>query len=174
MLISKLFCQKRFCSYLVCYLPVISIFISIHAGDVLAQNVSVQLLNAKLRSAPKHFSSSTLDLKFGDTLKVISKSNGWLNVTTPNGQSGYVHESAITTKQIVLTSKQVTLADVAVDESQVYLAGKGFNAGVEKSFSTQESDTNYTAIDQMSKTLQVSPEQSAKFIKDGKLTELEL
>lgn len=139
------------------------------ALDAAAETVSVQVQAAKLRSSPRQFASSTGDLAFGDSLTVKAKNKDWYQVTLPDGRSGFVHESAVTGKRIVLSSRQVTLADVAVDESQVYLAGKGFNGTVEGAFASSEREANYAAVGRMKSSRTVSDESAVAFIDGGKL-----
>jgi hypothetical protein len=138
----------------------------VHAA---AETVSVQVQVAKLRSSPRQFAPGTADLAFGDSLTVTAKNKDWYQVTLPDGRTGFVHESAVTGKRIVLTSRQVTLADVAVDESQVYLAGKGFNGTVERTFAASEREANYAALGRMKSSRTVSDESAVAFIESGKL-----
>lgn len=137
--------------------------------DAAAESVSVQVQTAKLRSSPRHFAASTADLAFGDSLTVNSKNDDWYEVTLPDGRKGFVHASAVTGKRIVLSSRQVTLADVAVDEAQVYLAGKGFNGTVERVYSASERGVDYAALARMKSSRTISDESTVAFIESGKL-----
>ncbi len=137
--------------------------------DAAAENVSVQVQTAKLRSSPRQFAPSTADLAFGDPLTVNSKDKDWYEVTLPDGRKGFVHESAVTGKRIVLSSRQVTLADVAVDEAQVYLAGKGFNGTVERTYAASERGVDYAALARMKSSRTISDESTVAFIENGTL-----
>ncbi len=156
--------------FVVC-LAAISIVVTYKPQTARAEEVSIQLQSAKLRSAPRQFAPTTADLRFGDALSVKSQASGWFEVTLPDGRSGFIHQSAVTGKKIVLSERQVSLADVAVDESQVYLAGKGFNGAVEQAFETSEEQVDYQALGTMKSTLGVSEPAALAFLEEGNLSD---
>jgi hypothetical protein len=144
------------------------------AGAAAERKIAVQIRAAKLREAPKHFAEGVAELNFGEQLAVVSHTGGWYHARTlpalgKDAVLGYLHERAATKRRIVLSTQQVTLADLAVDEAQVYLAGKGFNEQVERSYSKDPSNPNYAALNGLPSTLTISATAARTFIKEGEL-----
>lgn len=147
---------------------------SVNPGSDSEKKIAVQVRAAKLREAPKHFAEGIADLQFGEQLAVVSHTGGWYRARTlPNGAQapllGFLHESAATTRRIVLSTQQVSLADLAVDEAQVYLAGKGFNEQVERSYSKDPSHPNYAALNGLQSTLKITAAETRTFVEEGQL-----
>ena len=138
-----------------------------------AENLSVQIEYTKLRNAPQQFATSIADLHFGDVVTANAQpTNGWFQVTTSSGSRGYLHESALTKKKIVLSSQQKSLKDIAVDDSAVYLAGKGFNSDVAQNFKAKNKDANFDGVVAMRNQSQSIPDSSVRdLITTGKLFE---
>jgi hypothetical protein len=135
------------------------------------ETIYVQIYAAKLRKSPQQWAPGVGELAFGNKLTVISHEGSWFKVLSIDGQEGYVHESAVTLKRVVLKSAQTSLADAAVDESQVYLAGKGFNDEVERGFRSDNAKDDYDSVDKMQAKEPPSDETMLTFLKDGNLKE---
>jgi hypothetical protein len=80
---------------------------------------------------------------------------------------GWMHSSALSEKKIVVKAGAQNV-DQTASSDEVALAGKGFNADVEKEFKAKRKDVNYAYIDQMEKLL-VTPAQMQEFVKVGAL-----
>lgn len=135
-----------------------------------ADTVFVQVQSSKLRRLPSQWAPGVTDLKFGDALITSANEGGWLKASI-NTQEGFVHSSAVTSRKIVLSSKQKTLADVAVDDSEVYLAGKGFNANIEKQHAKREQSADYSSVDRMQQNSKISERDLKTFIVEGELNQ---
>jgi hypothetical protein len=140
---------------------------SIGAPIAAADSVYVQINEGRLREKPQHWARAVADLHYGDTLETLSADAGWLRVRNASGVEGFVHESAVTQRRVVLTAGAAT-APVQIAESDVVLAGKGFSGEVEESFARGDSGLDYAAVDALAKR-SVSDERVAQFIKDGGL-----
>ncbi len=129
--------------------------------------VSVKVKTVKVRGEPKAWATAIASLKYGDSIQAMSSSDGWLKVRTSGGKQGYLHESAVTTKKIVLSNRAIS-GDMATDRADVVLAGKGFNQAIERDLAAQDSSLNFKGVDEMER-LRVSDAELAAFIKAGHL-----
>jgi hypothetical protein len=116
--------------------------------------VFVEVATARLRQQPKHWAPGTIDLAFGTPLTELSRDNGWYRVKTGQGQEGFIHESAITSRKVVFDPQAGSHANVNVkpDDSDVVLAGKGFNKELESGLSSSRKELNFAAVDSLQKT----------------------
>jgi hypothetical protein len=98
---------------------------------------------------------------------VIEDKGAWKKVSIRKS-SGWIHESALTTKTIVMRSGK---ANVAADASQgeLALAGKGFNSKVEAEFKSKNNSAYYAWVDKM-EAQPVKPSQMQNFLKQGQVT----
>ena len=92
---------------------------------------------------------------------------GWCEVATAAGKSGWIHESALTPKRVVLSSG-ANDARTGASGQEVALAGKGFSKEVEASYKSQNRDIDYTWVDWMGQQ-KVSNDQLVQFLKQGDL-----
>jgi hypothetical protein len=129
--------------------------------------VNVKVKTVKVRGEPKAWAAAIASLKYGDGVQAMSATDGWLKVKTGSGKVGYLHESAVTTKKIVLSGKGIA-GDGSADRADVVLAGKGFNQAVEKDFAAKDSSLNFKAVDEMER-IRVSDGELGAFLKAGKL-----
>lgn len=130
----------------------------------------VEIAKAKLRSEPKHWAAGKLDLSYGTQLKEISRSNSWVKVQTLTGVEGYVHDSAITLRKVVLSSGTANAVALKPDESDVVLAGKGFSHELERGIATERKQLNFSAVDKIEQ-LNVKEKDLARFLVQGKLND---
>ena len=92
----------------------------------------------------------------------------WLRVAMPgSGISGWMHVSALTRKEIVLTAGADDVRQAATSDD-LALAGKGFNQQVEAEFRAKNRHVDFTWIDQMEQYA-VSQAQINRFIQYGGL-----
>ena len=135
----------------------------------------IQVAKTKLRSSPQLLSPALADLKFGDELDVVSQEGSWIHVRTkvPSGQNvdGYIHESVTTKKKIILAKDQTTIAQVAVDETNVYLAGKGFNESATQAYQSQNPAADLKKVDALQSRPKPSENSLEEFIQGGSLQE---
>jgi hypothetical protein len=87
-------------------------------------------------------------------------------VTTADGKTGWLHESALSKKPIALRAG-TTDAATGASSDEVALAGKGFNEQVEAKL-RKEGTLDYTWVDRMS-AFKVDANEISQFLKEGHL-----
>ncbi|MFN8389809.1 MAG: SH3 domain-containing protein [Bdellovibrionota bacterium] len=127
----------------------------------------VSVRDAKLRSRAEFWSPTTSDLAYGDQLSVLSANGDWFRVKDSRGHEGFIHQSAITDRKVVLKSSAQFSAQQA-DQNDVVLAGKGFNSEVEKKYAAGNHGVNFPAVNAMEQR-KVSQRELADFIGSGQL-----
>jgi SH3-like domain-containing protein len=137
----------------------------VSAGAATPSEMSVQVKNVQLRSTPSFLGKPVAGLGYGDRVGVLEKQDVWLKVTAPGGESGWIHQSALTPRKIVLKAGADEVGTTASSE-ELALAGKGFNSDVEAEFKSQNKDIDFTWIDKMEK-IAVSPDEMTRFLKEG-------
>lgn len=131
------------------------------------KTMSVQMHKGELRAAPSRLAAVVSTVKYGDRLTVQESQSGWIKASAPDGASGWIHESALTPKRIVLASGTGD-AQLAASSDEMAMAGKGFNSDVEKQFKDKNKDIDFTWVDKM-ETFLVPPTQLQQFMKDGRV-----
>ena len=131
------------------------------------ESMSVTVREAELRSAPQFLSRIVGTAVYGDRLEVVEKRDPWFRLTAPDGTAGWVHSSALTSKEIVLTASEADVRQGA-SADEVALAGRGFNERVENEFK-EESDVDYSGIDRMESEYRIDPGTLLSFLEEGGL-----
>ncbi|MFH1278445.1 MAG: SH3 domain-containing protein [Candidatus Eisenbacteria bacterium] len=129
--------------------------------------LSVQVKSGQLRSTPSFLGAVTATLGYGDRVTLVQKQDPWLQVRDAAGRTGWIHQSALTKKRIVMSAGEGD-AQKSVSGEELALAGKGFNSDVEAEFKAQNANIDFTWVDRM-ETINVTPEQSALFLAEGKV-----
>ena len=127
--------------------------------------MSVQVSTAQLRGTPSFLGAIAAELAYGDRVEVLESGRGWFRVSTESGQSGWIQESALSSKKIVLSTGGDISSGASTEE--VALAGKGFNEDVEREYRAQ-TDLDFTWVDRM-ETFGRPAEELVVFLKDGDL-----
>ncbi|MBN1361311.1 MAG: SH3 domain-containing protein [Sedimentisphaerales bacterium] len=148
-------------------IKVLAVVLAISAGVVLAAPMSVQVRNCKVRATPSQLGRVVATVDYGAMVEAqVAPQRGWYQVTTADGKTGYVHESALSKKAVVM---RAGTSDVATGASsdEVALASKGFNEQVEAKLRA-EGTLDYTWVDRMS-AFEVDADQIAAFRRQGNL-----
>ena len=127
----------------------------------------LQVREAKLRSQPKHWAPGVAEAVFGEALEEIGRDGDWVRVQSAAGARGFLHQSAVTPKVIVLR-EGVSGAPIQGDLSNIVLAGKGFNRDVEAKFAGDNADLDYALLDRL-EARTVAPEDLFRFMREGGL-----
>ena len=135
------------------------------AGQSAPTAMSVQVRSGQIRSAASYLGKPVAPVAYGDRLSVVRKQGEWYEVRTAAGATGWLHQSALTPKRIVLKAGATEVAATASGE-ELALAGKGFNAQVEADFKKKNPALDFTRIDRMEQ-IRVSPQESADFLREG-------
>ena len=131
------------------------------------QMMSVQVRSSKLRSRPSFLGSTVSEMTYGTQVSVGSRQGPWVQVTGPQGKTGWLHESALSEKELAMVSGQTEAATGASGE-EIALAGKGFSDQVEREYRQQNQDLDFDTVDRMEKIV-VTPEQAAAFLAAGQV-----
>ncbi len=129
--------------------------------------MSVQVRSSKLRSRPSFLGSTVAEVGYGAQMEVNSKRGPWFEVTAPDGESGWLHESALSEDELVMVSGTID-ADTGASGEEIALAGKGFNDQVENAYQEKHGDLDYTWVDLMEKMV-ITPEQAEIFLAAGQV-----
>lgn len=127
--------------------------------------MSVQVNKADLRESPSYLGKIVTSLAYGAKVSVESQNGAWMQVSV-SGQSGWLHNSALTKKTIVM--KSGAGAQTTASSGEMALAGKGFNSDVEKQFKDNHKEINFAPVDKMEK-IKIPISDLQAFAKEGKL-----
>lgn len=153
--------QKR---TLLCFLGGVGLSSAV-ALAATATVMSVQVRKAEIRETPSYLGKIVTAVAYGDKVTVQAQNGAWMQVSS-SGQSGWVHSSALTRKNIVMKSGQG--AQAAASSGEMALAGKGFNSDVEAQFKNSHKDIDFSWVDKMEK-IRITPADIREFAEDGKL-----
>ena len=140
------------------------------SGAAVARDMSVQVREGELRNRPSFLGTLLGKVADGDRVSVQQQQAGWTQVKTASGQTGWIHDSALTTKRVVLSSAGGGDVRLAASGEEVALAGKGFNAEVEAAYKQQHRSLDYTWVDRML-TYKVSDARIIQFLQKGGLAQ---
>lgn len=145
---------------------VFAVLLVICAGVAIAGPMSVQVRSAKVRGTPSQLGPIIATLDYGVQVQAGTSDKGWYPVTTADGKTGWLHESALSKKPIVMRAGTNDAATGASSD-EVALAGKGFNEQVEAKLRS-EGTLDYTWVDRMS-AFKVEPNEISQFLTQGHL-----
>jgi len=130
-----------------------------------SQRMLVQVKESPLRSSPSFLSTPTATVGYGDRVQVVETRGAWRRVRIV-GHTGWLHESALTTRRMVLRAGGEE-AEAAATSEELALAGRGFNRDVERAY-RQEERLDYHWVDRMEK-MRVSEQDKIRFLEEGGL-----
>jgi uncharacterized protein YgiM (DUF1202 family) len=137
---------------------------AVPAAHAAPATMSVQVREGQLRATPTFLGRPVASVNYGDRVSVEQTEGVWTKVTSPGGDTGWIHQSALTSKKVVMKASAEDVGAVASGE-ELALAGKGFNSDVEADFKSKN-NIDFTWIDRMER-IKVSQDEMAKFLKDG-------
>jgi SH3-like domain-containing protein len=132
-----------------------------------AKPMSIQVQSVPLRATPSFLGRAVATAAYADRVEVLADQNGWMQVRTPQGTTGWVHESALSRKELVLKAGADDVSRTASGE-ELALAGKGFNSQVEADFKSRNQDVDFTWIDRMGQMV-IKDTEMLSFLKEGGL-----
>jgi uncharacterized protein YgiM (DUF1202 family) len=124
-----------------------------------------------LRATPSFLGKLVATVNYGDRLQVLEQQGEWSKATAPDGQTGWIHRSALTKKKIVMKAGEQDAQNAATGE-ELALAGKGFNSDVEADFKAKNQQIDFTWVDKMEQ-IKETPEAMQQFLKDGGIKPVE-
>jgi SH3-like domain-containing protein len=142
-----------------------ALVLAVALATVRAGEMSVQVREGPVRATPSFLGQVVGNLAYGDRVQVLGQRPGWMQVSARGGLSGWMHQSALTEKRVVLRAGSADVQTGASGE-ELALAGKGFNSDVEADFKAKNRNVDFTWVDKMEK-IKVAPEAMQRFLKDG-------
>ena len=129
--------------------------------------MSIQIKDGRLRAAPSFLGQILGSVRYGDRARVLERRGAWTRIAV-GSNTGWIHNSALTEKKIVL---QAGAADVerAATTDELALAGKGFNSQVENRFRADHPGLEFSWVDRM-ETFRASAEEVRRFLQEGGLS----
>lgn len=125
----------------------LTIALSVLAGAAaFAEQVHVQIANAKLKKAPQWFAATVAEPALNEPLEVLKKAGDWYRVAA-GATTGWIHKSAVSAKK-AKKSRASTVGSTKTSADDVTLAGKGFNE-LEAGYRKNGGTVNLEAIDAM-------------------------
>jgi hypothetical protein len=135
-----------------------------------AGEMSVQVREGQLRNRASFLGAVSGTVAYGDRVTVGQRQAGWFEVTrSPSGATGWIHESALTPKRILMGSGTDD-ARIGASGEEVALAGKGFSKEVEAEYKKQNARLDYTWVERMLQ-MKVPHEDLARFLREGGLAQ---
>jgi uncharacterized protein YgiM (DUF1202 family) len=131
------------------------------------QVMSVQVRTSNLRVRPSFLGTTISKVTYGTQVTVDSRQGPWVKVTVSQGQTGWLHESALSEKELAMVSGETEAATGASGE-EIALAGKGFSDQVEQEYRQQNQGLDYQTVDRIEKIV-VTPEQAVAFLAAGQV-----
>jgi SH3-like domain-containing protein len=144
----------------------LAVLLAVSASAAFAASMSVQVRNGKLRATPSQLGKVVATVDYGAVVQTGALQKGWYPVTTADGKTGWLHESALSVKPIAMRAGTSDAA-TGVSSDEVALAGKGFNEQVEAKLKA-DGTLDYTWVDRMTAFV-VDAEQIQQFRAQGHL-----
>ena len=135
------------------------------ASTAWAESLSVQTRETSLRAAPSFTSKLLATLSYGQQVDSLGQQGAWVQVKSADS-SGWVHQSALTTRTLNLSSGGQA-SSARASEREVSMAGKGFNSSIEQEYRGQHPG-GYAQVEAMLQK-NYSPEQLYSFLAAGQL-----
>jgi SH3-like domain-containing protein len=127
--------------------------------------MSVQVREGQIRSTPSFLAPIIGVVAYGEQVETLRQQGDWIDVKSAQTLRGWIHQSALTTKRVVLSAGGEA-APVAASGQEVALAGKGFNEDVESKYSRTHKEADYTWVDKMEQ-ITITPKDMLSFLKEG-------
>lgn len=119
--------------------------VQLYSNDKIAYQVSVR--ETIVREKPSFLGEVISKLPYGYEVTVMETYGSWSSILLPNDQIGWLHTASISNEKISLSKSSREISNTT-SNSEVALAGKGFNREVEELYINQNS-MDYTWIDYM-------------------------
>ncbi len=147
--------------------------------------VSVTVKSAPVRSKASPLAPAVFTVSYGDSLRKVEGLGGWMRVKSSRG-TGYIHESAVKERDLVLStdSGSTTLAANRADvvnaskglnnngglgATELTLPGEGFSAKVERIALARLGGADANAVEKIM-SVKTSDAELASFVREGRLT----
>lgn len=148
---------------------VMAVFSSSAAAKEKQVKKYVAINSAVLREKPSSLSSGVCTVNYATEVYVKETKKKWSYVVAKKNESlkGWIPSASLSDKKLVAKGK-----GASVDADEIALAGKGFNASIEKEYAATE-HVDYSGVNYIEK-ITVSEADVLNFITAGKLKEEEI
>lgn len=131
--------------------------------------VTIAVQNQFIYPMPAFYASPAVPVEYG-TVALVEEVNGeWLRITAGSA-AGWIHRTAVT-GAIESAGSGGASASGEVASDEIMLAGRGFNRDLEEAYSGKHPELNYSAVDMMENSWNVSPEKLYEFLVRGNLAD---
>ncbi len=127
--------------------------------------MSVQVRTGQLRDGASFLAPVVSTLAYGERVQTQQTQGDWLQVSTTDGITGWMHRSALTPKRIVLKAGAGAVPVSGAGE-ELALAGKGFSADVEAAFKRAHTGIDFSWVDRAEQIV-VTPQETKVFLAEG-------
>jgi len=135
---------------------------------VAADRMNVHCKRAILRPVPDVFATRSLgEIHYGDSVTVVKKAKDWIQVTSSEGKTGWVHVSALTKKK-VKASGDAKAAGKGFSGDEMAGSISGFSPEAEAGFKKNNPNISFDVVDKMEKN-KVSMPEIVEFMKAGQV-----
>jgi uncharacterized protein YgiM (DUF1202 family) len=132
------------------------------------QVMSVQVKEGQVRAGPSFLGKIVARLVYGERVAVLGEKGAWFLISLPrNAGQGWMHNSALTRKKIILKAGAANVSQSASSD-EIALAGKGFNQQVESEFKAKNPNIDFTWIDRMEK-IKITQKEMRQFLEAGRV-----
>ncbi len=129
--------------------------------------MSVQIREGQLREQPSFLGRVVATAEYGERVSVQETRGPWRRVRV-RGEEGWIHESALTSRRVVLEPGEEDVGPAAARD-ELALAGKGFSEEVEQEFRVRHRDADFSWVDRMEREWDLSMDEIARFLREGGL-----
>lgn len=143
----------------------LGILILLMPATSFATSLSIQVEESPVRSTPSFFGEIVDKAVYGDSLELQKEQGAWRMVKAKK-KSGWIHVSTVSDAKVTLTAGSDVNSSASGKE--IALAGKGFNADVEKAYQSEHKQVSFEWINKM-ENFTVKTSDVQHFIKQGKL-----
>lgn len=127
--------------------------------------MNVQVQSGQIRATPTFLGKVLMTVSYGVSVEILQTQGDWMQVKSSQGQVGWMHKSALTTKQVSMSSGGST-AKSGASSDELALAGKGFNSDVEREYKAKNKNLNFAAVDRMEK-IKIPTTEIQTFLQTG-------
>jgi len=130
--------------------------------------LSISLRSVLLRKTPEALGTKVMELSYGDKVRKLEDSGSWIKVKTAKSFTGYIPVSATIAQNNSTSNSILSYMAPTKRESDITLAGKGFNQEAESRLKQKTGASGYKSLASIDKN-RVSDKDLKNFIMQGKL-----
>lgn len=127
-----------------------AVALSFSAVVAFSSTITVLVQETALRKRAQSYAPSVGTARLGQKFETSGLESGFYKTG-----SGYIHSSAVTERKVKLGSADSVGGSASAEE--VTLAGKGFNAQVEKSYGDKNAAVNFAGVNAMERRAVAEP-----------------